>query len=183
MPIKPENKARYPADWKLRSRFVRFVRAGNKCEWCGAKNHEPHPITGSRVVLTTAHVHDRRPESASLLNLAALCQRCHLNHDRPLSKSVAELKVPTNSPRATRYLRRTTQMKRDVKKINQLADRIEQCNDVDLHVHQPSMGLSFAMKSTSYDCGSPACLMGHFNAINNGPWICVFNTEILSFIL
>ena len=33
-------------------------------------------------MLTTAHVHDRRPEAASLLNLAALCQRCHLNHDR-----------------------------------------------------------------------------------------------------
>ena len=86
MPIKPENKARYPVDWKTRSRFVRFVRARNKCEWCGAKNHEPHPITGSRVVLTTAHVYDRRPEAASLLNLAALCQRCHLNHDRaPIS--------------------------------------------------------------------------------------------------
>ena len=92
MPIKPENKARYPVDWKLRSRFVRFVRARNKCEWCGAKNHEPHPITGSRVVLTVAHVYDRRPEAASLLNLTALCQRCHLNHDRPLSKSAAELK-------------------------------------------------------------------------------------------
>ena len=82
MPIKPENRSRYPLDWKLRSRFVRLVRARNKCEWCGAQNHEPHPITGSRVVLTTAHVHDRRPEAASLLNLAALCQRCHLNHDR-----------------------------------------------------------------------------------------------------
>ena len=59
-----------------------FVRAKNKCEWCGARNGEPHPSTGSRVVLTTAHVHDKRPEAASLLNLAALCQRCHLNHDR-----------------------------------------------------------------------------------------------------
>ena len=33
------------------------------------------------VVLTTAHVFDDRPESASLLNLAALCQRCHNRHD------------------------------------------------------------------------------------------------------
>lgn len=75
-------KHRYPADWKLRSRFVRFIRARNRCEWCGAENHKPHPITGSKVVLTTAHVHDMRPEAASLLNLASLCQRCHLNHDR-----------------------------------------------------------------------------------------------------
>ena len=80
--MRPENAKRYPPDWKLRSRFVRFVRARNRCEWCGARNHEPHPITGSHVVLTTAHVYDQRPEAASLLNLAALCQRCHLNHDR-----------------------------------------------------------------------------------------------------
>lgn len=81
MPIRPENKARYPKDWKIRSRFVRFVRAQNKCEWCGAENYQPHPITGSKVVLTTAHVFDDRPEAASLLNLAALCQKCHNAHD------------------------------------------------------------------------------------------------------
>ena len=81
MPIKKENRGRYPADWKLRSRFVRFYRARNRCEWCGARNGEPHPITGSRVVLTSAHVFDHRPEAASLLNLAALCQKCHLTHD------------------------------------------------------------------------------------------------------
>lgn len=81
MPIRPENKARYPADWKLRSRFVRHYRAQNKCEWCGAENGKPHPSTGSKVVLTTAHVFDHRPEAASLLNLAALCQKCHLTHD------------------------------------------------------------------------------------------------------
>ena len=81
MPIRPEMRDRYPADWKLRSRFVREVRAKNRCEWCGAKNGEPHPITGSKVVLTTAHVFDDRPEAASLLNLAALCQKCHNSHD------------------------------------------------------------------------------------------------------
>lgn len=81
MPIRPEMKARYPKDWKLRSRFIRFVRAKNHCEWCGAKNYEAHPITGSKVVLTTAHIFDHRPEASSLLNLAALCQRCHNRHD------------------------------------------------------------------------------------------------------
>lgn len=84
MPIRPEMKARYPADWKVRSRFVRLVRARNCCEWCGAVNGRPHPVTGAKVVLTCAHVHDHRPESASLLNLAALCQRCHNRHDAPL---------------------------------------------------------------------------------------------------
>ena len=81
MPTRPENRGCYPKDWKLRSRFVRVYRARNKCEWCGAANHQPHPVTGGKVVLTAAHVFDRRPEAASLLNLAALCQRCHNRHD------------------------------------------------------------------------------------------------------
>ena len=81
MPIRPENKARYPSDWKLRSFFVRKVRAKNRCEWCGAENGQPHPVTGSKVVLTAAHVFRHEPEAASLLNLAALCQRCHNRHD------------------------------------------------------------------------------------------------------
>lgn len=72
----------YPEDWAQRSYFVRFVRAGARCEWCGAAHGEPHPETGSRVVLTTAHVYDKAPTAAQLLNLAALCQRCHLEHDR-----------------------------------------------------------------------------------------------------
>ena len=33
-------------------------------------------------MLTIANVWDKRPEQASLLNLAALCQRCHRNWDR-----------------------------------------------------------------------------------------------------
>ena len=78
----PIDYSTYPADWKLRSRFVRFYRARNKCEWCGAANGEPHPVTGSKVVLTVAHIHDQNHMAASLLNLAALCQRCHLNYDR-----------------------------------------------------------------------------------------------------
>jgi len=87
MPIRPENKKRYPVDWKRRSRFVRFYRARNRCEWCGAENYKPHPVTGSKVILTVAHVFDHRPENARLLNLAALCQRCHLNHDRFIHKT------------------------------------------------------------------------------------------------
>lgn len=81
MPIRPENRKRYPADWRVRSRYVRFVRGKGRCEWCGAVNGRPHPETGAKVVLTTAHVYDDRPEAASLLNLAGLCQRCHNRHD------------------------------------------------------------------------------------------------------
>jgi len=81
MPISAENRRRYPDDWALRSRFIRFYRAKNRCEGCGAENYKPHPVTGSWVILTCAHVHDHAPENASLLNLAAWCQLCHNRHD------------------------------------------------------------------------------------------------------
>jgi hypothetical protein len=76
-------QARYPPDWARRSWFVRFVRARGRCEWCGACHGQPHPLTGSIVILTCAHVYDDRPEAKSLLNLAALCQKCHNTHDAP----------------------------------------------------------------------------------------------------
>jgi|GEM_PF-6023177 len=37
MPIRPENKARYPADWPAISRRVRD-EAGNRCKQCGVEN-------------------------------------------------------------------------------------------------------------------------------------------------
>ena len=81
MPIAKEMAKRYPADWTLRRRFIIEYRAQHRCEWCGARNDEPHPETGNHVALTLAHVWDKRPEQASLLNLAALCQRCHNRWD------------------------------------------------------------------------------------------------------
>lgn len=81
MPIRPENKDRYPQEWPLISLWVR-VCACWRCEWCDAVQGAPHPVTGSRVVLTVAHVHDSAPENVAPGNLAALCQRCHLGHDR-----------------------------------------------------------------------------------------------------
>lgn len=38
MPISPENKARYPADWPAISARIR-QRADGKCEFCGVANH------------------------------------------------------------------------------------------------------------------------------------------------
>lgn len=82
MPIRPENRDRYPRDWPAISRRIR-EREDNRCKWCGAENHQPHPVTGSLVVLTVAHL-DNTPENCDDDNLAALCQRCHLNYDRPI---------------------------------------------------------------------------------------------------
>lgn len=39
MPVKPENKARYPHNWK-EIRAAILHRAGHKCEFCGVQNHE-----------------------------------------------------------------------------------------------------------------------------------------------
>lgn len=88
----PMNRADYPDNWEEISLVIRTVRAKHRCEWCGAYNGDVHPVTGSIVILTVAHLGvphpdgtpgdkedkmDVRPE-----NLAALCQRCHLNYDR-----------------------------------------------------------------------------------------------------
>lgn len=76
----PIDYSKYHPKWKLISKLIRFNRAKNKCEWCGAVNYESHPITGSKVVLTVAHI-DHDKENNRFNNLAALCQKCHLNHD------------------------------------------------------------------------------------------------------
>lgn len=101
MPIRPENRARYPKDWKIRSHFVRFVRGKGFCEWCGAEHGQPHPVTGSKVVLTCAHVYDHRPEAASLLNLAGLCQLCHNTHDAAMRRNNRRKRLVRESGQGT----------------------------------------------------------------------------------
>lgn len=107
MPIKPENAARYPKDWKqVRERIL--ARAGNCCEgsplfpecrigngWfrnnttgeicdpdCGVieawEFADGDSVT--RIVLTIGHL-DHTPENCDESNLRAWCQRCHLNYD------------------------------------------------------------------------------------------------------
>ncbi len=58
MPIKPENKNKYPKNWKEISEHIRFVRAKNKCEICGVPNYSVgyressgafHPTRGSII--------------------------------------------------------------------------------------------------------------------------------------
>ena len=79
----------YPVNWQeIRAEVLQ--RAGQRCEWCGAANHERHPLTGSRVVLTIAHL-DHDIANNQPANLAALCQRCHLRHDAGQHKLNAAL--------------------------------------------------------------------------------------------
>ena len=76
MPIK--DKSKYPANWAEISKAQR-ERAGNKCELCGAVNHQPHPLTKSKVVLTVHHCEWMLNPllNNAYPNLIALCQRCH----------------------------------------------------------------------------------------------------------
>ena len=102
----PCDYSRYPRDWQALRRRI-LERDGNRCRWCGVVNHAvgvrdpagrwhtPEEIAeGSlhsedaecrviTIVLTVAHL-DHDPEHNAESNLAALCQRCHLGHDRLL---------------------------------------------------------------------------------------------------
>ncbi len=92
-PIRPENRNLYPPDWAAISEYIRFGRAGGRCECegeCGRGTHKgrcPNVHggraygTGSTVVLTTAHL-DHVPEHVAESNLRAFCQGCHLHYDR-----------------------------------------------------------------------------------------------------
>lgn len=86
MPIRPERKKLYPNDWKEIVKKIKH-RAENRCEGspdypdCRAENGKPHPVTGSKVVLTTAHLNHDETDCRDE-NLRCWCQRCHLNYDK-----------------------------------------------------------------------------------------------------
>ena len=88
----------YHPKWTLIVRLIR-KRSGNACEGspkfpdCRAINYKPHPVTGSKVILTTAHM-DRNKDNNLFSNLRHLCQKCHLNHD--ISQHVMNRKYGRN---------------------------------------------------------------------------------------
>ena len=77
----PCDYSNYPKNWKKIRKEI-LERAENKCELCGAENGKPHWKTGSKVVLTIAHL-DQNRENNAKYNLRALCQRCHNIIDLP----------------------------------------------------------------------------------------------------
>jgi hypothetical protein len=93
VPISRENRSRYPSNWAALSLSIKAGRADYRCECegeCGRGTHdgrcpnehgEPAYGTGSKVVLTTAHL-DHTPENCDPANLRAMCQGCHLHYDR-----------------------------------------------------------------------------------------------------
>lgn len=101
MPIKEENRNRYPDNWEeIRKEILK--RAENKCEFCGVENYaigyrddsgEFCKVEGMegevagleerkiiKIILTIAHL-NHKPEDNRPENLKALCQKCHNNYD------------------------------------------------------------------------------------------------------
>lgn len=88
MPIRPENKARYPQDWPAIAKRIKDA-AGWCCVGspaypdCRVRHGYPHPVTGPIVILTVGHL-DHTPENCADDNLRAWCQRCHNTYDAPM---------------------------------------------------------------------------------------------------
>lgn len=109
----PFDRSRYPPDWPGISRRIR-ARAAGRCEGppgrlpadpqsrCAARQAQPHPVTGSKVVLTVAHLCRCRDLAGRKCgqpdHLLALCQRCHLGYDR--ADHIAKAKASRRARRA-----------------------------------------------------------------------------------
>jgi hypothetical protein len=124
MPIRPENRKRYPKDWKDISHRIRFKRAKGRCECsgecnidhgeendsfgicvpgytgypderCSAHHGKSHHVTGSQVLLTVAHL-DHQPENCEDTNLKAMCQRCHNRLDARMRRAGIKARARLN---------------------------------------------------------------------------------------
>lgn len=97
MPIRPENRGRYPSEWPAISKRIREDRAKGRCECVGEcgiahgigttnggrcleENGKMAIFARGRIVLTVAHL-DHTPENVDDSNLKAMCQACHLRYD------------------------------------------------------------------------------------------------------
>jgi hypothetical protein len=101
MPIRAEERHRYPENWPDISAAIKWERAGGRCECtgeCGRRDGHLDPLDGRcrnrhgeprwggavgqcAVVLTTAHL-DHQPENCDPENLRAWCEGCHLRYDQ-----------------------------------------------------------------------------------------------------
>lgn len=101
MPIRPELRQFYGREWREEVQPRILKRAGNRCERCDARNGALgyrdelghfHELTAqeartvpmrrmTQIQLGVAHL-DHNPQNNGDDNLAALCRRCHLIHDK-----------------------------------------------------------------------------------------------------
>jgi 5-methylcytosine-specific restriction endonuclease McrA len=91
VPIRPENRQRYPENWKeIRSAILR--RAGNRCEECGLHNHSigtrdkagtfRHPYPGQwDIYHDKLHSHHSKQQALSAAGLIMIVLTiAHLDH-------------------------------------------------------------------------------------------------------
>lgn len=90
MPIK--DKTKYPGFWKQLSDYIRFIRAGGRCECtgecglhtttgrCVERHNEKAKFAKGKVILTVAHLNHIESD-CDPKNLKTMCQRCHLRYD------------------------------------------------------------------------------------------------------
>lgn len=103
MPIRAERAKLYPGgsirspEW-LALRDLILQRAHDRCEGspaypdCRAENGKAHPVTGSIVVLTIAHLtHDETCDDPE--QLRAWCQRCHNTYDLAHRRSTSRARL------------------------------------------------------------------------------------------
>jgi hypothetical protein len=122
MPIRPENVARYPKDWKTVVVPRIRARSDNRCECtghcgavhldvgggkhpnhCNARNGEyidngKDAIDWPRIVLTVMHL-NHQPEDCRDDNLLHACQGCHNRYDAPVR--AAGIKARRKAQRAS----------------------------------------------------------------------------------
>lgn len=118
MPIRSENRARYPKDWKTVVVPRIRARSGNRCECTGQCGHNHGLIEEARgvrcparngevrtnyrgewkIVLTVMHL-DHQPENCADDNLLHACQGCHNRYDGPTRR--AGIKARKRAERAS----------------------------------------------------------------------------------
>lgn len=98
----PIDYSKYPINWAdIRTQILK--RAAFRCEGspkypeCRAEQYRPHPETGSRVVLTVAHL-DHDVSNNAPENLRAWCQRCHLTYDAAMKAAKRKGKRGISQP-------------------------------------------------------------------------------------
>lgn len=105
----PVDMRRYPANWREISLRIR-ARSEGVCECtgecgthhgrCNAQNYQPHPVTGTKVIFTVAHLGKDTGDKHNKMdvrdeNLKAMCQRCHLLFD--LDEHIANARKTRNA--------------------------------------------------------------------------------------
>jgi len=127
MPIDYKN---YPDNWKTEIRPRILERDNHQCKFCKVKNYAtgwrvkdgenqgefvscsmdvideviPRDCKPIKIVLTVAHL-DHKLELHDDTNLAALCQRCHLEYDRAQNIINRRKNKDTNTGRYTELYR------------------------------------------------------------------------------